>query len=99
MFFIYPTAQIPGQPVEMQFSGDTPAVVGDRIYVQVTVSPTRALLCQLITRGPPQMPNFIAEHDCEFQLTTFYFFSVTLGYMQALVAKLYSTMSQLENTE
>ena len=41
-------------------------VMGNMIYVQIFVSTPRPLLCQLITRGPPQMPTFSAEEDCEF---------------------------------
>ena len=46
-------------------------MVGDKIFVQVSVSPLRPLLCQLITRHTPQMPRFSAQEDCEFLNTVF----------------------------
>ncbi|CAI8005292.1 Furin-like protease 2, partial [Geodia barretti] len=52
------------EPVELEFTGDTPMVTGSNISVMIHVSPARPLRCQLITRGASGMPIRTAEDKC-----------------------------------
>jgi hypothetical protein len=52
------------EPIELYFTGDTPMVTGNDITAQIYVSRPIPLLCQLITRGTPQMPVVTSEQNC-----------------------------------
>lgn len=52
--------------VELNFIGDTPIVTGNDVTVQLSVSPSLPLLCEMITRGDqPRMPDFLETINCE----------------------------------
>ena len=52
-------------PVELSFTGDTPLVIENDIFVNLSVSPVKSLRCELVTRGTPGNPIISRAEDCK----------------------------------
>ena len=58
-------SRISPAPVDLSFTGDTPLVIGNDIFVNISVSPARPLRCELVTRGEPGNPIISRVEDCK----------------------------------
>lgn len=67
MWLLSETIEPPTSPeVELNFIGDTPIVTGNDVTVQLSVSPSLPLRCEMITRdAETEMPVIIDTINCE----------------------------------
>lgn len=68
MWLLPETVEPPTDPPKPQlnFIGDTPVVTGNDVTVQLSVSPSMPLRCEMVTRGNQAgMPDILGTINCE----------------------------------